>query len=222
MAVKSPQVAPPASARDPVCGMTVDPATAAAQRSTITTTYFFCSEHCAEQFDRQPIASDVPDVPAEAGTRQIELPISEVGGHRETARLREALLAVDGVRGASVNGTTQLVRVDYDPAATTIKTLVDAIRVSGYNVGVATADLGIEGMHCASCVTTIEDSLLRTAGVLSASVNAATAEARVTYLPGQADLDGITRAIEGAGYRAHPTAAAETTVDREERDRQHE
>ncbi|MCC6179251.1 MAG: HAD-IC family P-type ATPase, partial [Chloroflexi bacterium] len=222
MAVNSPQVAPPASARDPICGMTVDPATAAAQRSTATTTYFFCSEHCAEQFDREPAASDLPAVPAEVGTRQIELPISEVGGHRETTRLRQELLAVDGVRGASVNGTTQLVRIDYVPAATTIKTLVDAIRVAGYNVGVATADLSIEGMHCASCVTTIEDSLLRTAGVLSASVNAATAEARVTYLPGQGDLDGITRAIERAGYRAHPTAATETTIDREERDRQHE
>jgi Cu+-exporting ATPase len=126
------------------------------------------------------------------------------------------------VRAARVNATSRLARVEYDPASTNVKAIVDAIRTAGYTVGMATAELSIEGMHCASCVSSIEGALLRTAGVLSASVNAATAEARVTYLPGRIDLAGISRAIEGAGYRAQPTAAAETAIDREERDRQRE
>jgi Cu+-exporting ATPase len=36
---------------DPVCGMTVDPATAAATREDNGKTYYFCSTHCASTFD---------------------------------------------------------------------------------------------------------------------------------------------------------------------------
>jgi Cu+-exporting ATPase len=201
--------------------MAVDPATAAARRSLDDTTYF-CSDRCAQQFDHEHDTSAEHVRADEVTSRWVELPVSEVGGHRETAHLREQLVAVKGVRSTSVNGNSQLVRVEYDPTTTSVKTIVAAIRGAGYAVGIAAAELGIEGMHCASCVTTIEGALLRTPGVLSAAVNAATAEARVTYLPGQLDLEAITRAIEGAGYRTRPTAAAETAIDREERDRQHE
>jgi YHS domain-containing protein/predicted SnoaL-like aldol condensation-catalyzing enzyme len=39
---------------DPVCGMTVDPATAAAHRSHRAHDYHFCSKGCAELFDAAP------------------------------------------------------------------------------------------------------------------------------------------------------------------------
>jgi uncharacterized protein len=39
---------------DPVCGMTVDPATAAAIRSYNGVNYFFCNSGCAETFDTDP------------------------------------------------------------------------------------------------------------------------------------------------------------------------
>ena len=47
-------LAPPPSTtvRDPICGMEVDPAAAAAHRAGDGVTYFFCSLHCAERFDR--------------------------------------------------------------------------------------------------------------------------------------------------------------------------
>jgi Cu+-exporting ATPase len=44
----------PAAAVDPVCGMTVDPDTAAATRTVGTSTYYFCSPHCAASFDADP------------------------------------------------------------------------------------------------------------------------------------------------------------------------
>jgi hypothetical protein len=40
--------------RDPVCGMTVDPTTAAASRDHDGQHYFFCGPHCAEAFDAAP------------------------------------------------------------------------------------------------------------------------------------------------------------------------
>jgi Cu+-exporting ATPase len=39
---------------DPVCGMTVDPATAAGHRSAGPAAVYFCSEHCAAAFDADP------------------------------------------------------------------------------------------------------------------------------------------------------------------------
>jgi Cu+-exporting ATPase len=40
--------------RDPVCGMDIDPSTAAAQRDHGGATFYFCSTHCAAKFDRNP------------------------------------------------------------------------------------------------------------------------------------------------------------------------
>lgn len=39
---------------DPVCGMTVDPATAAGSFEYKGDTYYFCSQHCLEKFRRTP------------------------------------------------------------------------------------------------------------------------------------------------------------------------
>lgn len=40
--------------RDPVCGMTVDPATAAFEAEHQGTTYYFCSQSCRDQFEQDP------------------------------------------------------------------------------------------------------------------------------------------------------------------------
>jgi Cu+-exporting ATPase len=39
---------------DPVCGMTVEPATAAGQHEHEGTTYYFCSQHCLHAFSKEP------------------------------------------------------------------------------------------------------------------------------------------------------------------------
>jgi P-type Cu+ transporter len=48
------QNTPTPDAVDPVCGMTISPATAAASREVAGTTYYFCSAHCANTFDADP------------------------------------------------------------------------------------------------------------------------------------------------------------------------
>ena len=39
---------------DPICGMKIDPSTAAATREHGSTSYYFCSTGCAETFDSDP------------------------------------------------------------------------------------------------------------------------------------------------------------------------
>lgn len=39
---------------DPVCGMSVDPSTAAASVEYEGNTYYFCSQQCADTFNSEP------------------------------------------------------------------------------------------------------------------------------------------------------------------------
>jgi Cu+-exporting ATPase len=62
------------------------------------------------------------------------------------------------------------------------------------------SELAIEGMTCASCVRRVERALSKVPGVTEASVNLATEKAHVVYDPAEAQLGGLTAAIEKAGY----------------------
>src|ERR1700677_4042256 len=63
-----------------------------------------------------------------------------------------------------------------------------------------TADLNIEGMTCASCVTRVERQLNKLDGV-TASVNLATETATVTF-PAATPLADLITAVNQAGYTA--------------------
>ncbi len=68
-------------------------------------------------------------------------------------------------------------------------------------------DLEISGMHCASCVSRVEQALAAVPGVLGASVNLATEVATVRYLPSLAGRNELVKAIEAAGYDVRPGTA---------------
>lgn len=59
--------------------------------------------------------------------------------------------------------------------------------------------LKVEGMHCASCVNTVENWLMRLDGVQEANVNLATESVRIAYT-GSLTIDDFDKAIEKAGY----------------------
>jgi Cu+-exporting ATPase len=79
----------------------------------------------------------------------------------------------------------------------------------------------IEGMSCASCVAKIEDALMKTNGVLDASVNIASSSAQVRYLPGAVGEKEILEAIASTGYKAYVPDET-STEDPEERSRRQE
>ncbi len=60
--------------------------------------------------------------------------------------------------------------------------------------------MGIRGMHCAACVAKVEQVLSQTPGVVRASVNLASEEALVEYLPGQVSLPGLGAAVASTGF----------------------
>ena len=81
------------------------------------------------------------------------------------------------------------------------------------------ARIGIRGMHCAACVAKVERALSQTPGVLRASVNLASEEALVEYLPAQVSLPGLGAAVASTGFEmVERGEAAQEEVERQHRD----
>ncbi len=74
-----------------------------------------------------------------------------------------------------------------------------------------TVEIPVDGIHCAGCVSRVEGALLGIAGVVEASVNLGTGEARVSYDPVAAKLEELVSAVENVGYKV-PMAVAELAV----------
>jgi Cu+-exporting ATPase len=68
----------------------------------------------------------------------------------------------------------------------------------------ATAQLALEGMTCASCALRIEKVLKKVAGVAAASVNLATERGNIHYDPAVASVDDLLRKVDAVGYKATP------------------
>ncbi|HEX5355146.1 MAG TPA: cation-translocating P-type ATPase, partial [Aquabacterium sp.] len=74
--------------------------------------------------------------------------------------------------------------------------------------------LGLSGMYCAACSITIEDAILRVPGVKEVQVQAASQRARILLDPARTKLSDIVSAVQRAGYRAWPDAAARAGNER--------
>jgi Cu+-exporting ATPase len=107
---------------------------------------------------------------------------------------------LDGVDGADVNPTTDGATVAYDPEAVSLARIVDAIETAGYTPVTERLAVGIADMTCANCAETVATALRDVPGVIEATVNAATDEARVTISPAETSRDDLHAAIESAGY----------------------
>ena len=217
--------------QDPVCGMTIDPQSAAAKREHMGQTFYFCSAHCADAFEANPHLYTHKEEPAEKTAvtsavtsattgynphlplNHIDLPVIGLN-NGDSAGLAETLQSIPGVVEAQANSRSAIARVSYDPAQVDLPHLVEVIAAIGYQVGGADLRVHVGGIHCASCVMRIEAELQETPDVLAATVNPGTNVAHVRYLPETADFEAIKQAIESTGYQAaHPLAEEESVDD---------
>lgn len=74
--------------------------------------------------------------------------------------------------------------------------------------GAVPIGLGLSGLYCAACALTIESALQRVPGVRDVQVQGATQRARLVIDPARVRLSQLVRAVQAAGYRAWPDAAA--------------
>ncbi len=194
-------------ARDPVCGMEVE------SPSPYTTEhdgkqYEFCSTDCQKKFTDNPqkyltagpseqestyrISSD--------GVERLQVPI--VGMHCASCvvSIEKEIDKLPGVQKASVNYANEKAYVEYQPQLLSVEDILKAIKKAGYQAASASLTICIRGMHCASCVSKIENELKAVPGVLSAEVNLGAEAASITYLSSMVSIPEIRKVIERLGY----------------------
>lgn len=139
--------------------------------------------------------------------------------------VEKSLKKLDGVEEAVVNLASETATVSYNGEKVNGKDLEKAIEDAGYAVAEEAGEslmLKIEGMHCASCVNSVKQSLENLEGVREATVNLANESARVVY-DGTLGMDDFAEAVERAGYsllREESKAGQNKAEARQQREQQ--
>ena len=144
------------------------------------------------------------------------LPLTISGMHCASCvrRVEAAVAGVPGVASAVVNLATERADVVLEPSAERAPVMAAveaAVAQTGFAVLPRRLEIGIEGMHCASCVRRVETALRAVPGVRSAAVNLATERATLEtscWL----EIKPIEAAVLAAGYK--PTGRADDETER--------
>lgn len=131
---------------------------------------------------------------------QLNVTVSGMTSLHCSQRVEHALREIDGVQNASVNLKEGSAQVQYD-SPVSVGLVTKAIRDAGFLPSSCKMRVQVKGLKCASCVQTVETALLDSPGILSASLNPASAVASIEYLPEVVDFEGIETVLNESGYR---------------------
>ncbi|MFC0808889.1 copper-translocating P-type ATPase [Ensifer sp. P24N7] len=129
--------------------------------------------------------------------------------------VEKAIAEVPGVASANVNLATERATVQFR-GAPDAEGVLRAIEKAGYEPKIATQELAIEGMTCASCVSRVEKALKAVPGVTDAAVNLATEKATVRLVSG-VDVAALEAAVRDAGYEVRKAKASDAMAEPEDR-----
>ncbi len=157
--------------------MTVDPAHAAARRRHGGREILFCAPGCAAAFDREP-ERYLGGGKAKAASMPVKSSLP--------------LFPVVSRESGVVSGANRASEPPHDSNVTT------------HDSPDSQVSLALDGLHCASCVTTIEKALAAVPGVTEASVNLGTARADVRGR--NLETGRLVAAVRDSGYGARASA----------------
>ena len=187
---------------DPVCGMEIDPATAAGHSEHGGRTYHFCSAACKGRFDAAPGQFAAPAADARAGHAHHAGTTDDHASHAHHAETKDE--HAHHAHAAAPAPTQPVVQLTMGkPRHNGSTPDGDAERV----------DLPITGMTCAACARRIETKLSKAPGVRRAGVNYATSRATVEYDPAATGVRDFIKVVEDVGYGTAGTAHADFAVD---------
>jgi P-type Cu+ transporter len=197
---------------DPVCGMRI---------KSLSKYYIelngkvfeFCSENCQHEFETDPSKfvnkSDIESNSYSSksyGLQKLQLPIIDMHCSSCAITIEKEVNKLPGIKSTIINYVTETAYVDYDGNRVEVDDIVNAIKSAGYKTGRAVLKLGVNGMHCGSCVSKIENELKKTKGVISASVDLGTETVMINHIPGQIEVDKLKNVIEKLGYKTFDTS----------------
>lgn len=142
----------------------------------------------------------------------LEIPV--MGVDKETSKwiIDNGITQLRGVKSHRIEPKNKKVIVTINPTETSLNALVQSIDHLGYQVVTTKKDFKLGGMHCASCASNIEKTLKLQRGVVTAGVNFASGMASIEFIPGIADLKGLSAAVQHIGYQMATGEAEEDTM----------
>ncbi|HEX8890279.1 MAG TPA: heavy metal translocating P-type ATPase, partial [Pyrinomonadaceae bacterium] len=155
----------------------------------------------------------------EQASEHVELPITGMTCAACARRIERKLSKSQGVTRAGVNFATSRATVEYDPQATNVSRLIEAVKEVGYDTaGTTRADFIVDdSARPSGSSQQLEKYLNSLGGVVNASFNLGTMEVRVEYLAGTIEVRQIRKAIEDYGYRVRDVSGSGEAAEDSER-----
>ncbi|KAJ2354639.1 Cu(2+)-transporting P-type ATPase, partial [Coemansia sp. RSA 2618] len=123
------------------------------------------------------------------------------------AAIERGLRNRDGIHSVSVSLLAQRATVQHDSSIVSDTSIAQWIEDLGFEAKaldvasrVAKVSLNVYGMTCASCVSSIERSVRKEAGIVSVSVSLALETAVIEYRPSEIGVRKLVSVVEGAGF----------------------
>ncbi len=137
---------------------------------------------------------------ATSGNKEIiYLPLEDVESEHCALIVEKGLAQVKGVESHKVELNNRRVAITVsEPEA--VPEAIKAVKDLGYGVITIKATFPVLGMTCASCAGSAESSVKAEPGVLNASVNFATGNLLVEYLPTMTHAEKLQKALQSIGY----------------------
>jgi Cu+-exporting ATPase len=212
-------------AKDPICGMEVDPKTAKFKAEKDGKTYYFCSKNCHDTFVGEEKKDEEEETPHPSNSEKIFISISGMHCASCVASIESALKSFKGVIDAKVNFASEKATVVYDPDTTDIKRIEKVIENTGYEVirpkegKENTLRLKVVGMDNPHCVGTVGGSVGSLPGIIAKDLRV-NEKAVIEFDPSKVTAEKIKEVIKEAGYT--PIEEEEVTVDVEREAREKE
>src|SRR3989344_5098137 len=182
-------------AKDPICGMEVDPKKAKFKIAKAGETYYFCSKNCHDKFLGKKNESN-------------KCEISITGMHCASCAqtIEKSLNKAKGVKKANVNFATEKATIEYDKGITNQGELENAIKKTGYNVIKETPSgiynevrLKVIGMDNPHCVSTVGNAINTLKGTISKELYV-NQKAIIKFDPSLTNITEIKKVIQKVGY----------------------
>ncbi|XP_073351549.1 copper-transporting ATPase 2 [Pagrus major] len=115
--------------------------------------------------------------------------------------IQSKISGLNGVLATSLSSASSLANVDYDTSVITTKEIVLELQTMGFNVESAVR-IAVDGMHCQSCVQSIEGRIGPLSGVSHIQVSLQDAAALIVYQPLLVTQEELKDKIEDMGFDA--------------------
>ncbi len=136
---------------------------------------------------------------ATTNNKTIYLPLEDVDSEHCALIVDKGLAKIEGIESHKVELNNQRAAItvsNTDVVAKAVQTIKDL----GYGVSTVKKTFPVLGMTCASCASSAENVIKYQDGVVNASVNFATGNLTVEYLPNMTDAAQLQKAEQSAGY----------------------